>query len=152
LQERPSKVSPTGLPKSVTIEQILRQRILGECRPDEAFSPEPKLSKEFRVKRTLIRGVLGNLAREGLISREARHGAFVLTRLGEKPQPEVSDLIERLLDRDDARRSGSQDTPGSGGRGPNGRRQTAHIITTVLLREGESSDLLQPGVLSLRPL
>ncbi len=91
-------VSPPGLPKSVKIEQILRQRILSECWPGETFSSEPKLSKEFRVSRTLIRGVLDNLAREGLISRQARRGTFVSTRLGRRREPEVSDLIERLLE------------------------------------------------------
>ncbi len=92
------KVSPTSLPKSVKIEQILRQRIRSEYQPGEVFSSEPKLSKEFQVSRTLIRGVLGNLAREGFFSRKARCGTFVSTQLGDKPEPEVSDLIERLLE------------------------------------------------------
>lgn len=86
------------LPRSVQVEQILRQRLHRECPPGSRFPSEPDLCREFGVSRTLIRGVLARLTREGLIRREARRGTFVAARSGRPRAPELSDLIERLLD------------------------------------------------------
>jgi GntR family transcriptional regulator len=82
-------------PRSLQVEQILRQRLQREYQPGSRFSSEPELCQEFRVSRTLIRGVLARLASEGLVRREARRGTFVAGL--RQRAPELSDLIDRLL-------------------------------------------------------
>ena len=86
------------LPRSLHVEQVLRQRLQREYPPGSRFPSEPDLTREFGVSRTLVRGVLARLTREGLIRREAKRGTFVSARRGRARGPELSDLMERLLD------------------------------------------------------
>lgn len=85
------------LPRTLQVEQVLRQRLHRQYEPGSRFSSEPELCAEFRVSRTLIRGVLARLAREGLIRRKAKRGTFVSSARPRWRPPQLSDLIERLL-------------------------------------------------------
>jgi DNA-binding GntR family transcriptional regulator len=85
------------LPRSLRVEQILRQRLQHDYQPGSRFSSEPELCQEFRASRTLIRGVLARLAREGLVQRKARRGTFVRARRSRTHAPQLSDLVEHLL-------------------------------------------------------
>lgn len=85
------------LPRSLQVEQILRQRLQRDYQPGSRFSSEPELCQEFGVSRTLIRGVLARLAREGLVQRKAKRGTFVRAGGSRTHSPQLSDLIEHLL-------------------------------------------------------
>jgi GntR family transcriptional regulator len=84
------------LPRSLQIEQLLRQRIARQHRAGDSFATELQLSREFGVSRTLIRAVIAKLIAAGQVSREPRHGIFVRDPVGTRHDAQVSDLVERL--------------------------------------------------------
>jgi GntR family transcriptional regulator len=86
----------TGLPRTLQIENILRQRLARFGAPGEKFTSEPNLAREFGVSRTLIRSVIAKFEKEGLLRRDGRKGTFIKNVNAEENGLELSELIQRL--------------------------------------------------------
>jgi GntR family transcriptional regulator len=67
----------TGVPLYMQIRNLLRERIrLGEWPADQPMPTEDQLIAHFGVSRTTVRQALTDLAREGLVVRQAGRGTF----------------------------------------------------------------------------
>lgn len=73
----------------------LRERIgSGEVTPGTRLPSEPELAQLYSVSRVTIRRALGELEREGLISRRPGAGTFVTSRIVQRPI--VADLTNAI--------------------------------------------------------
>lgn len=86
----PSPLGVQHAPLAELVAAALRQRILdGEFQPGERLV-EGRLSKELGVSRMPVREALRNLAAEGIVTIEPRHGASVTTFTDEQ----VREMVE----------------------------------------------------------
>lgn len=76
----------------------LRQRVLdGSYEVGQQLPPEDDLAAEFDVSRATIRQAVGQLVRDGLVSRKQGRGTFVLdsgkSKIGQRFRGSLADLI-----------------------------------------------------------
>lgn len=72
--------------------ELLGQIAIGTYRPGEALPGEHQLAEMMRVSRTTVRQTLGDLEREGLVTRVQGKGTFVAERTSESTATRTASL------------------------------------------------------------
>ena len=73
---------PQPLYKQVK-QHLVRRVIAGDWRPGETLPSEMKLADEYRLSQGTVRKAIEEMAKEGLVSRQAGRGTFVTSHSGD---------------------------------------------------------------------
>lgn len=81
-------------PKYLQIREVLARRIDRDMKIGEQLPTEQALCRQFAVSRETVREALRGLEEDGLISRSAGRGTFVLQRSARRPEARLTGLAE----------------------------------------------------------
>jgi GntR family transcriptional regulator len=98
LRRAPIQQFFSPFPKYLQVRDILRRRLQRELIPGERFPTEQALCAEFGVSRETVREALRALEEDGLISRQAGRGSFVLRRPEQPEDRRLTGLVEDFSD------------------------------------------------------
>lgn len=85
-------------PKYLQVRDVLLRRLERDFQPGQRFPTEQELCTEFGVSRETVREALRVLVHDGLISRHAGRGSFVLRKPAGRVEPRLTGLVEDFSD------------------------------------------------------
>lgn len=92
-------------PKYLQIRQLLLRRLQEHLRPGDPFPTDETLVREFGVSRKTVREALGDLAKDGWITRHRGRGTFVSRGRAHTADQRLTGLSESLIELTDDTRT-----------------------------------------------